>query len=103
MLIKTQFRLEKVLLNDLPYIEGAQDYRRICTKTQSVMTLSTFGDLEKELPDDRFIPVHKSYFVAIDKIESIERDFIHIANRFLPVLETYKKILLEIIKIKKTP
>lgn len=99
--IKTQYRLEKVLLNDLIYIEGARDYRRICTKTQSIMTLSTFGDLEKDLPADRFIRIHKSYLVAIEKIESIERDFIHIANRFLPVSETYKKTLIE--AIKKTP
>jgi len=101
--IKTQYRLEKILLRDLLYIEGARDYRRICTKTQSLMTLSTFGDLEKDLPAGRFIRVHKSYLVAIDKIESIERDFIHIANRFLPISETYKKTLLETIKIKKTP
>ncbi|SDF75545.1 two component transcriptional regulator, LytTR family [Mucilaginibacter pineti] len=98
--IKTQYRLEKVILSELLYIEGARDYRRIHTKTQALMTLETFGELELQLPLSRFIRVHKSFLVALDKIESIEKDFIRIANRLIPVSDTYKMALAEKTKPK---
>jgi two-component system LytT family response regulator len=91
--IKTQYRLEKVMLDELLYIEGARDYRRIVTAKQELMTLETFRQLEKVLPPARFIRVHKSYVVALDKIESLEKDFVRIHNQLIPVSETYKKVL----------
>jgi len=96
--IKTQYRLEKVRLSELLFIEGAGDYRCLYTTGKTLMTRETFGELEKELPAARFIRVHKSYLVALDKIESLERDFIRIAGQLIPVSETYKKILLSKIK-----
>ncbi len=93
--IKTQYRLEKVMLSELLYIEGARDYRRIHTTKQSFTTLTTFGELEKELPSARFCRVHKSYLIALDKIESIEKDFIHIAETVIPLSGTYKKLFFE--------
>jgi DNA-binding LytR/AlgR family response regulator len=95
LFIKTQYRWEQTLLNELLYIEGARDYRRIHTLKHTFLTLETFGELEKKLPAARFIRVHKSYLVALDKIESLERDMIRIASRFIPVSETYKKLLLD--------
>ncbi|TFF33638.1 LytR/AlgR family response regulator transcription factor [Mucilaginibacter psychrotolerans] len=96
--VKTQYRLEKVMLGELLYIEGARDYRRIHTTKQVLMTLQTFGELEKDLPQARFIRVHKSYLVALDKIESLEKDFIRIADRLIPVSEKYKKMVLAKLK-----
>ena len=87
-------KLEKLMLSELLYIEGARDYRRICCKGKSFKTLDTFGELEKQLPASRFIRVHKSYLVALDKIDSFEKDMITIANRLIPVSDTYKKALL---------
>jgi two-component system LytT family response regulator len=96
--IKTKYRLEKVTLDELLYIEGARDYRRIYTAKQELMTLETFRELEKVLPPARFIRVHKSYVVALGKIESLERGFVRIHNQLIPVSDTYKKILLTKIK-----
>jgi DNA-binding LytR/AlgR family response regulator len=91
--IKTEYRLEKVMLHDIVYIEGMRDYRRIHTVDKQIMTLHTFKDLEKEIPSDILCRVHKSYMVSIDKIESIERDRIKIGKKLIPVSETYKKEL----------
>lgn len=93
--IKTEYRLEKVLISDICFIEGVRDYRRIHTLHKKIMTLQTFGQLEQELPPHLICRVHKSYMVALDKIETIEGDRIRIGQTVIPVSETYRKSFLE--------
>ncbi len=95
--IKTEYRLEKVFLNDILYIEGMRDYRRIHTVDKKIMTLQTFKELEDEIPSSVVCRVHKSYMVGIDKIESIERDRIKMKDVLIPISETYKKSFFELI------
>ena len=95
--IKTEYRLEKVFLNDIVYIEGMRDYRRIHTVDKKIMTLQTFKELEDEIPSSVVCRVHKSYMVGIDKIESIERDRIKLNDVLIPISETYKKSFFELI------
>ena len=78
--IKTEYRLEQVLLSDIIYIEGMRDYRRIFLTGKSIMTLQTFKELEEMIPPSAVCRVHKSYMVAVDKIESIEKDRIKIGK-----------------------
>jgi len=89
--IKTEYRLEKVLLQEILYIEGMRDYRRIHTLHKRIMTLQTFKEFEQEIPPAIICRVHKSYMVAIDKIDAIERDGIKIGEMIIPVSETYRK------------
>lgn len=93
--IKTEYRLEKILLSDILYIEGMRDYRCIYTTQKRIMTLQTFKELETEIPQHLVCRVHKSFMVAIDKIESIERDRIKIMNKLIPVSDSYKKSFFE--------
>lgn len=88
--IKTENRLEKVMLDDIIYIEGMRDYRRIHTVHKKIMTLQNFKDLEQKIPKDKICRVHKSYMVGLKKIESIERGRIKIADQYIPISETYK-------------
>jgi len=95
--IKTEYRLEKIILNEIIFIEGKRDYRQINTSNKKIMTLQTFKDLEKEIPAHLICRVHKSYMVAIDKIERIEKDVIKIGDLFIPVSETYRKAFFKIV------
>lgn len=95
--VKTEYRLEKVFLNDILYIEGMRDYRRIHTADKRIMTLQTFKDFELEMPKNCICRVHKSFMVSLDKIESIERDRIKIKEVLIPISETYKKNFFELI------
>lgn len=98
--VKTENRLEKIMLNDILYIEGMRDYQRIHTLSKKIMTLQGFSELEQLLPPQLICRVHKSYMVAINKIESIERGRIKIANQLIPISETYKDAFLQIINAK---
>lgn len=95
--IKTEYRLEKLLLSDVLFIEGMRDYRRIHTTSKRIMTLQTFRDLEQEIPANIICRVHKSFMVAIDKIESVERDRIRIGEQLIPISDTYRKAFFELI------
>ncbi|MBP8033390.1 MAG: response regulator transcription factor [Bacteroidia bacterium] len=100
--IKTEYRLEKISLNDILYIEGMRDYRRIHTIHKKIMTLQTFKELEQEIPSSIISRVHKSFMVSLNKIESIERDRIKIKDILIPISETYKKPFFELIHHKNT-
>jgi len=95
--VKTENRLEKVMLNEIVYIEGMRDYLKIHTLTKKVMTLQSFGELEKMIPQTIVCRVHKSYMVALNKIDSIERSRIKIADQLIPISDTYKDAFLQLI------
>jgi DNA-binding LytR/AlgR family response regulator len=88
--VKTEYRIEKINLNEILYIKGMKDYQMIVTRCKKIMTLQGFREIERVLPEPSFIRVHKSYIVALDKIERIEHNRIHIQNELLPIGETYK-------------
>jgi DNA-binding LytR/AlgR family response regulator len=96
--IKTENRLEKVNLSDILYIEGMSDYRKIHTTSKRIMTLQSFNDLENIIPSSIICRVHKSYMVAINKIETIERRRIKINSTLIPISDTYKDFFLKYIK-----
>jgi len=92
--VKTENRLEKVVFADLLYIEGMRDYRKIHLVGKTILTLQTFSELEQAIPPSVACRVHKSYMVALDTIETIERDRIRlkgVENLLIPISETYKQ------------
>jgi len=95
--VKTENRLEKIMLSDILFIEGMRDYRRIHTIDKKVMTLQNFSEFEQIIPPSLVCRVHKSYMVAIQKIESIERSRIRIANQLIPISDTYKDLFFRLI------
>jgi len=95
--VKTEYRLEKLQLDDLQYIEGMRDYRRIFARDKQIITLQTFGELEQQIPPAVACRVHKSYMVALDKIDAVERDVIRVGAVEIPLSETYKKPFLQLL------
>jgi len=99
--VKTETHIEKVTTSDVLYVEGMGDYWRIVTKNKRIMTLMNARGMEEVLPENQFCRVHRSYFVALGKIESIERKHIKIADQRIPIGDTYLKGFFDIIEKKK--
>ncbi|WP_337042300.1 LytR/AlgR family response regulator transcription factor [Emticicia sp. 17c] len=97
MFIRTEYRLEKVFFDEVLFIEGKGDYRRIHTLTKKIMTLQTFTEFEQEIPPSVICRVHKSYMVAIARIDSIEKDRIRINNILIPISDSYRQVFYETI------
>jgi DNA-binding LytR/AlgR family response regulator len=89
--IKTDYKIEKIFFKDVLFIEGMRDYRNIQTESRKILTLQTFGEFEKVLPNSLFCRVHKSFMVALNRIELIERNRIKIKDKLIPISETYKE------------
>jgi two-component system LytT family response regulator len=88
--VKTEHKIQKIELDDILYIEGLKDYISIFTRNERVITLQNMKRMEETLPRGEFIRVHKSYIIALDKIESIERSRISIASKVIPIGDTYR-------------
>lgn len=96
--VKTENRLEKIVLSEIKFIEGMRDYRRIHTTEKKIMTLQTFSELERMISSKEIVRVHKSYMVNINKIESIERNRIKIDTESIAISDTYKAAFFHLIK-----
>ena len=99
--VKTEYRLEKVDTDDILYIQGMGDYLRIVCSDKKIMTLQSFSKLEEGLSLKKFCRIHKSYIVAIAKIESIERGVVVIAGQRIPVSNTYRESFYARIKLSQ--
>ena len=88
--IKSGYNMERVMIDEILYVEGMHEYLQIVTTKNKLMTLQTFSSIEAILPLNNFRRVHKSFIVAIDKIDRIERNIIVIKDKRIPVGISYK-------------
>ncbi|MHC1774795.1 MAG: LytR/AlgR family response regulator transcription factor [Lentimicrobium sp.] len=91
MFVKTEYRMERINFSDILYIEGKGAYLRLITQKAKIMTLQSFQQMEDQLPADNFMRIHKSFIVALNKIESIERNRIKIGSELIPIGLSYRE------------
>ena len=95
--VKSEHKIQKVYLHDILFIEGLKDYISIFTGAERIITLQNMKKMEDTLPEKHFIRVHKSYIVALNKIDSIERSRIRIGDKIIPIGDTYRDDFFKII------
>ena len=83
-------KMVKIFFRDILFIEALKDYIKIVTDTKTIVTKYVLSTLEEMLPASDFLRIHKSYIVAINKIESYNADTIQIAKHELPIGRLYK-------------
>ena len=93
--IKCGSKYEKIHFEDILYVEGMQNYITIYTRKSKYVTLLYLKHLEQNLDHTAFIRVHKSYIVAIDKIEAIEGNEIFIQSHRIPISRNYREQVIE--------
>lgn len=93
--VKTDNRIEKIFLNDIYFAEALQNYVCIHSKEKKYTTYLTFKALEEYLPADKFLKIHKSFIVAISKVDSIEAGNLNILNKKLPISRNLKTEVME--------
>lgn len=91
----------KVNYDDILYVEGLKNYISVFTAKERIITYLTLREMELYLPKNRFLRVHKSYIVAIDKIRMIDGNSIFINENVIPVGETYREEFFKIIRETK--
>ncbi|MDG1682020.1 MAG: response regulator transcription factor [Flavobacteriaceae bacterium] len=90
-------KLQKVFLDEILVVESLKDYLKISTSTERFIIHQTLSSFTDELPRDKFIRIHRSFTISIDKVESIEGNSIEIDGVRYVIGRTYidsvKKIL----------
>jgi len=99
--IKSDNSIVKIRLDEILFAEALQNYVAIHTTEKKMLSYITFSQVEKQLPADRFIKVHKSYIVAFDKIKSVEGNIINIAQHQIPVSRGMKDEVMQKIVFDK--
>ena len=92
LFLKSEYKIRRINFNDILYIEGLKDYIKVYTTTDDkpVMSLNSVKSLELKLPEDKFMRVHRSFIVNLDKIDTIERSRIIFGKVYIPVSDQYK-------------
>ena len=85
-------------LDQLLFAQSFGNYVKLHTLKRTYLASITTTELEKCLPEKNFIRIHKSYIVALDKVDSTEKDFVTIKNERLPIGITYKRELSDRLK-----
>jgi DNA-binding LytR/AlgR family response regulator len=92
LFVKSDYKLLRIELSDIKYIESMHEYIRIHLENDKpVMTLISLKSIEEQLPADKFMRVHRSFIVNLEKIKIIERNRIVFDNSvYIPVGDQYK-------------
>ncbi len=90
IMAKVEYNTVRIDLKDILYIEGLKDYIKLYCGGKPILTKSTLKNIEEKLPEERFCRVHKSYIVALEKIERIENNRIIIGESWIPVGDLYR-------------
>lgn len=93
--VKSNLKKRKVFLNELLYIEALGDYVKLVTEHDSLVVLSTMKAFEALLPTDRFLRIHKSYIVNLDKVQRYNSKVIELETTQLPLSRNRKADLVE--------
>jgi DNA-binding LytR/AlgR family response regulator len=91
--VKTGYEQVKVLYDDILYLEAEGNYISFKLKDRQLLSRSTFAELATQLPSERFVRIHRSFMVAIDKIDRLERQQVHIGKVQIPVGDAYSQNL----------
>jgi DNA-binding LytR/AlgR family response regulator len=97
--VNSEYNLVKILVNDINYIEGLKDYIKIhiSNSIKPVITRMSLKAIEEKLPSTKFIRVHKSFIISIDKITSIRKNRIHLGQSEIPISDLYRTAFFKII------
>ena len=87
LFIHTEYQLTKIVLQEITYIEGLRNYIKIhfSTNAKPILSKLSLKAIEEKLPPAKFVRVHKSFIVSLDKIASIRNDVIRIGLRDIPI------------------
>lgn len=92
MFVKSDYKLIRVCLDDVMYVEGLKDYVRIYLRSgEKIMSLMSMKKLEEYLPQPEFLRVHRSWIVHMPEVTTIDRFRIVFGDLFIPISDNYKE------------
>jgi two-component system response regulator LytT len=93
LFLKVEYQLVRIALDDILYIEGLKDYVKVHLKNveKAVLSLTSLKALEEKLPSKRFMRVHRSFIVSLDKVTSMTKNSLQIGKMNIAIGDQYKE------------
>jgi DNA-binding LytR/AlgR family response regulator len=93
LFLKSDYKIRRINFNDILYIEGLKDYVKvfIWNEPQPILSISTLKAIEAKLPDTKFMRVHRSFIVNLNRITTIDRFRIVFGKEYIPISDQYKE------------
>ena len=88
--VKSNLKKRKVYIKDIKWVEALGDYVKVVTPKSNIVVLSSLTSFEKRLPANKFLRIHKSYVINLDKIDNISSTSVEIESEFIPVSRNKK-------------
>lgn len=98
--VKSGYKIQKILVNEIIYVESMGDYIRFYLDDKKVVALLALSKIIELLPSDKFIQIHRSYIINIEKINFIQNNIISLGQYQLPISKSRKKELMDVINLK---
>lgn len=95
MFVRADRKMIRINFDDIFYIESLSDYLKIHTRSGSIVIRETISNIEKELPHQNFIRIHRSFIVSLAALSSYTNEFMEVAGKALPISRSYKPAVLE--------
>lgn len=96
IMVKSDYKLLRISLDDILYIEGQKDYIRIfLSGGEKIMTLMNMKNIKNRLPYPEFMQTHRSYIVHMNKFNSIDHNRIVFGKTYIPISDNYKEYIQE--------
>jgi len=92
LFLKSDYKIKRINFKSILYIEGLKEYVKVYTmhSDKPILSLSSLKILEIKLPADKFMRVHRSFIVNLEKIDSIDRSRIVFGKNYIPIGDNYK-------------
>jgi len=95
--VKSDYQILKINTEDIRFIEGMDDYVKIFTNEKMVLTNIPMKEILKKLPASKFVRVHRSFIVPLNRIESVRNKRIKIDDKIIPVGDSYAEVFYKIL------
>jgi len=95
LFLKVDRKFVKIMMSDILYIESLKDYIRVTTKSSSLISYQSLTSITEKLPSEKFIRIHRSFTIGIDKVNSIEGNCVEIDGKLLPISREHRQEVLK--------
>jgi len=92
--VRSDRKMVKINFKEINYIESLSDYIKIYLRDKTIVTRETISAIEVKLSPAQFLRVHRSYIIAISKIDSFTSEFVEVCEKAIPISRSYKTSVL---------
>ncbi|MFT6810699.1 MAG: DNA-binding LytR/AlgR family response regulator [Saprospiraceae bacterium] len=95
ILVKSEHKVHRIRYDDINYIQSMREYVAYYTPSGRILSLSSLKKLETDLPENKFIRIHKSFIISKSKVSTLEGNMVHINKEKIPIGASYREEVLK--------